>query len=432
MEISELYQVYQKYPHIVTDSRQVRENTIFFSLRGERFDGNRFAAEALKKGSRYAVVDDPEIADNEQFILVSNCLEALQELATYHRRQLDIPIIAITGSNGKTTTKELMAEILSAQYIVKATAGNLNNHIGVPLTLLGMDSTTELGIVEMGANHVGEIAFLCELTQPDYGLVTNVGKAHLEGFGSLEGVKQAKGELYRYLGEHGGLTFSDAGNVMLQEMISGIDTGVDYYGESEDAICSGEIISSDPFLSVRLSFRDADDMEISTGLVGSYNLENILAAVAVGLHFRIRPHNIQAALQGWSGNNMRSERLETDSNILIMDAYNANPTSMMAALENFRQQKHNRKILILGDMLELGDTATDSHTEILGYIPGMDCEEVFLVGPIFSGLQVTGDIKTFDVVDELANWLDQHPLRDSLILLKASRGIGLERLKDKL
>ncbi len=435
MDISGLYHLYTRHPHIVTDSRRTVKDSIFFGLRGERFNGSLFAGKALENASCYAVVDDPKVVEDERYILVEDSLLTLQELSAYHRDRLSIPIIAITGSNGKTTTKELTAEILSPQYMVKATSGNLNNHIGVPLTLLEMDSATEVGIVEMGANHPGEIALLCRLARPDYGLITNIGQAHLEGFGNMEGVKKAKGELYKHLGESGGLIFCNGGDRVLQEMLAGINAGVSYYGESEDAVCSGEILSADPFLTLRLSFRDmetVEEMEVNTQLVGGYNLENILAAVAIGLHFRIRTDDIRNALEGWSTENNRSQRVETGKNVLIMDAYNANPSSMMAALENFSLQDHPRKVLVLGDMLELGENEIRAHREILEHILEMDCGEVFLVGPVFSALQVPGNIMVFPSVDKLDHWLGRHPLADRLILLKGSRGIGLERLKHRL
>lgn len=432
MKISELYQLFSQYPHVVTDSRQPVRDSIFFGLRGDRFDGNSFAAEALDKGARYAVVDDPEVARGEQFILVKNSLATLQELSAFHRDRLSIPIIGITGSNGKTTTKEIAAKILSSQYLVTATAGNLNNHIGVPLTLLGMDLTTELGIVEMGANHPGEIALLCNLAKPDYGLVTNIGRTHLEGFGDIEGVKRAKGELFDYLAGNGGLIFCNGGDSDLLDMIGEIHTGISYYGEAEESACSAKILSVDPFLTLNLRLLNDPPVEVKTGLVGGYNLSNILAAVALGLHFRIRPTNILSTLDGWSSQNNRSQRIETESNILIMDAYNANPTSMMAALDSFNQQDHPRKAIILGDMLELGEDEVESHREVLDYVTSLSCEEIFLVGKIFSNLPVKENIRVFPSAEELDAWLAGNPLKERLILLKGSRGIGLERVKDRL
>jgi UDP-N-acetylmuramoyl-tripeptide--D-alanyl-D-alanine ligase len=432
MNVSGIYQQFTRYPEIFTDSRRCREGSIFFALRGERFDGNRFAADALRNGARYAVVDDPQVVDGEQYILVKDSLAILQELSAYHRDRLHIPVVAITGSNGKTTTKEVTAKILSSRYLVKATGGNLNNHIGVPLTLLGMDSSTEIGLVEMGANHPGEIALLCTLAKPDYGLVTNVGSAHLEGFDSLEGVKRAKAELYEYIGEKGGLIFCNGGDPDLLEMLSGIRAGIVYYGKTGKAICSGEVLSADPVLRIRLTLHNRETMEIRTGLAGGYNLENILAGVAVGLHFRVRPENIFSALEGMTLGNNRSERIETGSNVLIMDAYNANPTSMMAALHNFSIQDHPRKALVLGDMLELGENAGRAHREVLDHVLEMDCSEIFLVGSEFSKLSVPGRVRVFPSVVELDAWLGGNPLKNMLILLKGSRGIGLEKIKDRL
>ena len=424
--------MFTEYPRITTDTRQDLQDSIFFGLRGDKFNGNSYAIEALEKGARYAVIDDPEMSDIKDCIKVEDSLKTLQELAAYHRESLSIPILAITGSNGKTTTKELTDEILSSRFIVKSTPGNLNNHIGVPLTLLGMDETTEIGIVEMGANHPGEISFLCQIAKPDYGLITNVGEAHLEGFGSLEGVKKAKAELYKFIGERGGLIFCNAGNPDLREMIADINAGICWYGPGEESICSGEVLSSDPVLSIRLSFPETGNADIKTGLVGAYNLENILSAVAVGLHFRIPTAEIGSSLKGWSTANMRSQKIETENNVLIMDAYNANPTSMSAALDNFKQQDHPQKVLILGDMLELGNIEETAHLKVLNQIREMDVAHTFLVGPVFSGLSLPGGIRAFISVADLKKWLGNNPLKNSLILLKASRGIGLEQLKGVL
>jgi UDP-N-acetylmuramoyl-tripeptide--D-alanyl-D-alanine ligase len=432
MDTAGLYQIFSMYPRIVTDSRQVMPDSLFFALRGEKFNGNEFAAAALEKGARYAVVDDPAVAKNESFILVEDSLKALQDMAAFHRQSLNIPLIAITGSNGKTTTKEILTDILSTQYEVYATKGNLNNHIGVPLTLLAMSDGIDIGIVEMGANHPGEIAMLCGLAEPDYGLITNIGSAHLEGFGDIEGVKKAKGELYGYLGEKGGFIFCNAGDPVLREMLAGNETGISYYGRGRDSVCSGEVVSSDPYLSIRLDTGGAAEIEVSTRLAGSYNLENILAAVAVGLHFRIRPENIKLALAGWSADNNRSQRIETGRNILIMDAYNANPSSMAAALENFKEQEHPDKVLVLGDMLELGGDTVNHHRKILDLASGLNCREIFLVGTVFSSLELPGNTRAFPSVEELDAHLAGHLLSGRLILLKASRGLGLERIKDRL
>ncbi len=432
MKISELYQLFLDFPRITTDSRQDLKDSIFFGLQGDRFNGNSFAAEALEKGARYAVIDDPGMAVKKDCIRVENSLKTLQELAMYHRDSLRIPTLAITGSNGKTTTKELADEILSSRFNVTSTPGNLNNHIGVPLTLLRMNENTEIGIVEMGANHPGEIGFLCQIAKPDYGLITNVGEAHLEGFGSIEGVKKAKSELYEFIVGNGGLIFCNAGDPDLREMIAGLDVGMSWYGSGEESVISGEVLSSDPVLSFRLSFPETGDIDVTTGLVGAYNLENILSAVAVGLHFRIPPDEIGSSLQGWSTQNMRSQKIETDNNVLIMDAYNANPTSMTAALDNFKLQDHPQKVLILGDMLELGNIEKTAHQKVLNQIKEMDVSTTFLVGPVFSGLSLPGETRAFLSAKDLEKWLENNPLKNNLILLKASRGIGLERLKSVL
>jgi UDP-N-acetylmuramoyl-tripeptide--D-alanyl-D-alanine ligase len=433
MEIRELYRLYLDHPHILTDSREARENSIFFGLKGEHYDGSLYADQALAGGCSFAVVDNPQVVDKPGIIRVENSLSTLQKLASWHRQQLDVPIIGITGSNGKTTTKELISSLLSTQYSVYSTRGNLNNHIGVPLTLLSFDKGMEIGIVEMGANHIGEIGLLCGLARPDYGLITNVGHAHLEGFGSFEGVKQAKSELYRFLEESGGLIFCNGGDAELRNLVSELEAGVSYYGDSEKSLVKGEITGSDPFLNMNILLREGEVFEIRTGLVGSYNSTNILAAVAIADHFRIRPENMETKLNGWSLSNMRSEFLDTGRNTLILDAYNANPTSMMAALENFNRMDHPDKVLILGDMLELGDESEREHASVVRYIEEAVYSEVFLVGPIFNKLPgKPQDIYTFANVEEMSGWLQRNPLKNRLILLKGSRGIGLESLKDRL
>lgn len=431
MEISELYRLYRKHPRVITDSRKDVGEAIFFALKGEHFDGNEFACRALEKGARYAVVDDPELAGKPGCLYVPDSLEALQGLAANHRKQLSFPLVAITGSNGKTTTRELLSVILQTQFRVGSTGGNLNNHIGVPLTLLGMEPDLEIGLLELGANHPGEIDLLCRISAPDHGLVTNIGRAHLEGFGSLEGVKKAKGELYRYLEETGGRIFCNAGDPVLLGLLSGTKKGILYYGEGGETLCSGEVVAADPFLTVKIRIKDSGDWQLTTALTGTYNLENILAAVAVGNYFGIRPRNIVRALKSWSPVENRSQRIDTGRNILIMDAYNANPTSMIAALESFRGQEGD-KVLILGDMLELGENGEQAHREVLDYCLDLQCGEVILVGSVFSGLKKPGGVKAFASVEALDRWLTEHPLAGRLILLKGSRGIGLERVKGRL
>ncbi|KPL14880.1 MAG: hypothetical protein AMS26_09205 [Bacteroides sp. SM23_62] len=428
MEIAALYDIYRSNPKVVTDSRAPEEGSIFFGLRGERFNGSLYAHDALKGGSSYAVVDDPSVVRDERYILVENSLETLQELATYHRSKLSIPLIAITGSNGKTTTKELAVRILSTQYLTKATSGNLNNHIGVPLTLLEIDDSAEIGIIEMGANHTGEIARLCRIAMPDYGLITNIGMAHLEGFGSLEGVKKAKKELYDYLEEGGGLVFINEQDKTLRDMLQDFKGGLIWYGGSGESVIRGEVLDADPLLRIRLDIRGYGVLEVETGLIGSYNLENILAAASIGLHFGIRPEHLAKAIQHYRTDNNRSQQLNTDHNVLILDAYNANPTSMRAAIEHFRTMLHPDKSVILGDMLELGEVSEAAHCEVIDLLETAGLREIILVGSSFAKAEVPDSYCVFSSVAECAVWLKEHPLRDRMILLKGSRGIGLEQL----
>jgi UDP-N-acetylmuramoyl-tripeptide--D-alanyl-D-alanine ligase len=428
MEIEALYAIYRSNPKVVTDSREPVDGSLFFGLRGERFNGSLYAHNALIGGASFAVVDDPSVVRDERYILVENSLATLQELATYHRRQLNIPLIAITGSNGKTTTKELSAKILSSQYHTQATSGNLNNHIGVPLTLLGIDDSAEMGIIEMGANHSGEIAMLCRIAMPDYGLITNIGMAHLEGFGSLEGVKMAKRELYEYLEENGGLVFINEQDMTLKDMLQDFDGGLIWYGGTGESVINGEIVEADPLLRIRLDIRGYGILELETGLIGSYNLENILAAATIGLHFGILPEHIKKAIQHYRTDNNRSQQLNTDHNVLILDAYNANPTSMRAAIENFRSMLHLDKSVILGDMLELGEASVAAHREVIDLLKAAGFREIILVGPSFTNAEVPESYLVFPSVAECAGWLKEHPLRERWILLKGSRGIGLEKL----
>ena len=428
MEIEALYDIYRKHPTVITDSRVPVEASLFFGLRGEHFNGSLYAKDALSGGSSFAVVDDPAVVRDERYILVENSLETLQELAIYHRSRLSIPLIAITGSNGKTTTKELTANILSTQYLTKATRGNLNNHIGVPLTLLGIDDSAEMGIIEMGANHTGEIARLCRIAMPDFGLITNIGMAHLEGFGSLEGVKKAKKELYDYLEENGGLIFINEQDKTLRGMLQDFEGGIILYGGTGESVISGEVLEADPLLRIRLDIRGYGILEVETGLVGSYNLENILAAASIGLHFGINPGHIKKAIQQYRMDNNRSQHLKTDHNVLILDAYNANPTSMRVAIENFRSMLHPDKSVILGDMLELGEVSGAAHREVIDLLETAGFREIILVGTSFADAEVPESYLVFSTVAECAVWLEEHPLRDRMILMKGSRGIGLEQL----
>ena len=426
MTISHLYDFFLKYPHVSTDSRRIEAGSLFFALKGDNFDGNRFASTVLKEGAAFAVVDDPAVVDGERYLLVENVLVALQQLAAFHRTQLRCPIIGITGTNGKTTTKELVAAVLATKYRVEYTRGNLNNHIGVPLTLLSMTPETEVGIVEMGANHPGEIAFLCGLARPDYGLVTNVGKAHLEGFGSFEGVVRTKSELYRFLEENGGAVFVNGENEILLRCV-GNNLKKITYGTSDDFYLRGEAIDAIPFLNVKAFFQDVT-LNVETKLAGGYNLENVLAAMAVGKYFDVAPENVKSAIEAYVPSNNRSQYIRTSRNEIILDAYNANPGSMQASIANFLKLSHPRKLFVLGDMLELGEAAPEEHQHIIDSLSEEVNKGVLLAGPLFSATGRPDGFLVFLDVEGLIEYLRDNPLSGCLVLVKGSRGMQLEKL----
>ncbi len=430
--ISDLYQIYLEQPLVCTDSRQAKAQSLFFALKGENFDGNRYAHLALEAGSRYAVVDDPQVVQDERYLLVPDVLLALQQLAAYHRQQLGIPIIAITGTNGKTTNKELAAAVLSQGYKIHFTQGNLNNHIGVPLTLLGLRAEHQLAIVEMGANKPGDIKELVEICRPNYALITNIGKAHLEGFGSEQVLRQTKGELYDYIRAHGGVLFLHAGDDVLGEMAMGLQSI--RYGSGADALVQGQLLASDDaFLSFAWQFAGQQHV-VKTKLIGSYNLPNALAAVCMGLYFDVASEAICEALSQYTPSNNRSQLIETArGNKLIADAYNANPSSMKAALDSFDGwQQELAKVLILGDMNELGASSEAEHEALLRRIASGSYRRVLLCGPAMSQAVDTLDlhsrVECFDRVESLLAQLQAEPIEQALILLKASRGIQLEKL----
>jgi UDP-N-acetylmuramoyl-tripeptide--D-alanyl-D-alanine ligase len=423
--MDDLYDIFRNYPAICTDSRQVTRNSIFFALKGESFNGNLYAQTALNHGAAYAVVDDPGVAVNDHFILVSDVLSSLRQLAIHHRRTLGIPIIAITGTNGKTTTKELTAVVLGTKFNVEYTRGNLNNHIGVPLTLLSMNEKTEIGVVEMGANHPGEIEFLCKIADPDFGLVTNMGIAHLEGFGSFEGVIKTKSELYRYLESKGGTVFIQGDNPLLVEA-AGNQMPVIQYGITETCRLRGEIIDLPPFLCLSISDNQTR-IKVKTRLVGNYNFENVLAAAAVGRYFGIEMDRIKDALENYNPSNNRSQLMICGTNSIIMDAYNANPSSMKASLLHFFRMNAINKTLILGDMLELGNDSLSEHQKIIDIISGQQNMTVFLVGKMFTQTSKPAAYRSFSDNGELMTWLSNHPVTESLILIKGSHGIRLDK-----
>ena len=426
--IKKLYKLFLQHPKISTDSRNIIEDSLFFGLKGKNFNGNKYAEDALSKGAAFAIIDEKEYQKSSRFFRVEDVLKSLQELAKFHRQQMHFPIIAITGTNGKTTTKELIKQVLSEKYKTKATTGNLNNHIGVPLTLLSFSTNLEMGIVEMGANHPDEIAGLCEIAQPDYGLITNIGKAHLEGFGSFEGVIRAKSELYSYIKDNKGKIFIIEDNELLKRIGEGIPKIS--YGTGKNSFAVGTLTKSYPF--VNLSFFDRENpINVKSRLVGNYNFENLMAAVCVGKFFNIESNKIKKALEDYQPKNQRSQFLKTESNKIIIDAYNANPTSMTAAITSFAQSPMNNKVLILGDMLELGKDSLIEHERIVGLVKN-HFKSVFLVGEQFCIAAKVSGIPCFNSTNELKTYLIKNPLKNASILLKASRGIQIEKVLELL
>ena len=424
-----LYNHFLKSSGICIDSRKADDNLIFFALKGGKFDGNIFAPMALENGCRLAVVDNPDVIMDDRYFLVDDCLLSLQELASIHRDQLNIPFIGITGSNGKTTTKELMDVVLSRKYNTLATSGNLNNHIGVPLTILKIKNE-EMAIIEMGANHPGEIDFLCNIAKPDYGIITNIGKAHLEGFGSFEGIKKTKSELYRYLDKKEGTIFINGSNKILTELSELENLKKIYYLDGfEPLLCDGFIIDSKEKLKVGVKFLKEDKtLEAVVNLTGSYNLENILSAACIGYYFNVTPEEIIRGLESFKTTQNRSQFIETGKNLVISDAYNANPSSMKEAIDNFVKIHNGRKVIILGDMLELGKYSKEEHEKVLKQLENYDFHSVYLVGKEFN--QYNGQFKFnfYNSLPELYEHFIKSPVTDCLILLKGSRGIALETL----
>ncbi len=426
MKIEALHQLFLESSGVCTDTRKINKNCLFFALKGDNFDGNTFTDEALNKGASHVVIDDMRFHKNSgETILCKDVLTLLQKLASFHRRYLDLPIIALTGSNGKTTSKELIREVLSTTHNVSATKGNLNNHIGVPLTLLSMDSSTEIGIVEMGANHLREIAALSEIAQPNYGYITNFGKAHLEGFGSLEGVIKGKTELYAYLKKADGLAFIN-GNDPKQVELSKPLKRYTFGNDIQD--CHVKLLDASGKLKV-----EYQDVVIQSNMVGLYNFHNIAAAITIGQYFKVSANNIKKAIEGYVPENNRSQLLKKAGHTILLDAYNANPTSMLAAIENFEQSKGATKVLILGDMFELGITAAAEHQYIADILSEKQLGTVFLVGENFNKTKGTDSkIARFPSFEMLKEKLSAEKLEASTILIKGSRGMALERVLELL
>lgn len=430
MDIQQLYQIYQQHPVITTDSRDCPQGSIFFALKGESFDGNKFAASAIEKGCAYAVIDNAEFQKDDRFILVDDVLQTFKDLAREHRRQFNIPVIGITGTNGKTTTKELIASVLLEKYNTLFTQGNFNNDVGVPKTLFRLNEQHEIAVVEMGASHPGDIKTLVETVEPTCGLITNVGKAHLQGFGSFEGVKKTKGELYDYLKAHDALVFINGNNEHLLQMAQSRDIcRAIEYGTQEDCQVNGSIISCAPFLKFQWN-SNVDGInvqqEIQTHLIGSYNIDNMLAAIAIGLHFGVSPEQIHHALSNYIPTNNRSQMEETGKNHLVVDAYNANPSSMKAALDNFHLMEVSPKMAILGDMRELGEASAEEHQKAVDLMKEYGFENIWLVGDEFGNTQC--NYRKFKDVEEVKAAIIAEDINGFNILIKGSNSTKLWQL----
>ena len=464
MTTEQLYQLYLQHPVISTDTRKIAEGSLFFALKGDKFDANTFAKQAINSGAAYAIIDNPAYKINGQCLLVADVLTALQDLARHHRKQLNIPVIGLTGTNGKTTTKELINAVLSQHFTTLVTQGNLNNHIGVPLTVLSINASHQVAVIEMGANHIKEIALLCSITQPTHGLITNVGKAHLEGFGSIEGVKIAKGELYDYLGrevrkseksESGevstnnlpdfrtsrlpdpkGVAFINSNSSVLMEMQASRKFAISpvFYGDDIDDLVSGEITENAPLLSLRWTNNSSgESYAVKTQLTGAYNLDNILAAICIGVYFKLTASEINKGIESYQPQNNRSQIVQTATNTLICDYYNANPSSMMVAIENIGKIAAKRKVLILGDMFELGHESAGEHRAVLEKALDTEVDERIFIGKEFAPRPPEGGVFEehavfYRTVEDAIAGLKANPIKNSTILIKGSRGMALEQL----
>ena len=429
MEVKEIYSIFQKCTGVTTDSRKCGPGLMFFALKGERFDGNEFVRGALEQGCPYAVMDNAGLYDaqDSRMILVDNVLSTLQQVAALHKRTLGTPVIGITGTNGKTTTKELTNAVMSTTYNVLYTQGNLNNSIGVPLTVLGLKPEHEYAIIEMGASHPGDIKELVEISQPDYGLITNVGKAHLLGFGSFEGVKRTKGELYDWLREHGGIAFVNRDNEHLQQMCQGLPL-IEYGHPGHDGLLvEGEVLECNPFVKFRWRSTNGSWHTVQTSLIGAYNVDNALAAITIGLKFGVPEDKASDAVAGYQPQNNRSQLTKTERNSLVVDAYNANPTSMAAAIENFSMMQAQNKMLILGDMRELGEVSESEHRHIVELLKEKGFTSVWLVGGEFAKAAQGSGFRLFADVDAVNEALRIEPLSGYSILIKGSNSIGLTK-----
>jgi len=422
LTIPELYKFFLQYPNAETDTRKLKEGTIFFALKGDNFNGNQFALHALNIGAAYSIIDEDVNSEDQRLIKVNNVLETLQQLAKYHREQFTIPFIAITGSNGKTTTKELVSVVLSSAYKTYTTQGNLNNHIGVPLTILKIKHDAEMAIIEMGANHQKEIESYCKIAKPTHGLISNVGKAHLEGFGGIEGVKKGKGELYDFLRSNKGVVFAFDDYDYLHEMSKGIKEIV-WYGTSHGDVI-GNIKSSAPFLEAAIT-KGASFNTIKTNLAGDYNLPNILCVITIGKYFNVPDEKIKLAIENYIPSNGRSQLIEIGTNKIILDAYNANPSSMKAAIENFANIPADKKVLVLGGMMELGEESMAEHGNLVRLIQQNNFNNVILVGGDFE--KNHQPYKYFQTAEEASSYISKQKFHQTYFLIKGSRSMQMEK-----
>ncbi|HEY9001866.1 MAG TPA: UDP-N-acetylmuramoyl-tripeptide--D-alanyl-D-alanine ligase [Mucilaginibacter sp.] len=436
MTTADLYKIFQKHPVISTDTRKIAPGSLFFALKGEKFDANTFAEQAIASGAAYAVIDNPEYQKGDQYLLVEDVLAALQDLARYHRHQLTIPVIGLTGTNGKTTTKELINAVLSQYFNTYATQGNLNNHIGVPLTILSINASHEAAVIEMGANHQKEIELLCTISQPSHGLITNVGKAHLEGFGGVEGVKKGKGELYDYLKTSGGITFvnGDSDDLMAMQQARALQNVVLYGINNPKALVSGELIENSPYLTLQWTNNaTGENYVVKSQLTGAYNLDNILAAICIGVYFKLSAEVINEGISGYQPKNNRSQITQTATNTLICDYYNANPSSMAVAIENLGKIEAKHKVLVLGDMFEMGQESAAEHAAIIKKAMEAPVNERIFIGGGFAGQKSAVESQKSGVIfyktaEDAIEGLKANPIRNATVLIKGSRGMALERL----
>lgn len=425
-----IYQHYLQSPFISTDTRKITPGSLFFALKGDKFDANTFAPQAIEQGAAFAIIDNAHYRVSEQYILVDDVLETLQDVARLHRKHLKIPVIGLTGTNGKTTTKELINAVLSQRFNTLATQGNLNNHIGVPLTILGINNSHDIAVIEMGANHQLEIELLCSIAQPSHGLITNVGKAHLEGFGGVEGVKKGKGELYDYLQHYGGIAIINANDKVLMEMQSARDiANIIFYGDTNDALVRGRLVANAPYLS--LNWTDNSKHQtytVTSQLTGEYNLDNIVVAISIGLLFGLGADEINAGISGYQPKNNRSQLTQTETNTLVCDYYNANPSSMAVAIDNIGKLSADKKVLILGDMFELGDDSPAEHAGVIQKAMEADVNRRIFIGEAFYQQSELTDATFYRTAQDAIDALKASPIRNATVLIKGSRGMALERL----